>query len=164
MSRPEWTTEPLSEKDLSEVLAIERASFPNPWPAEGFIRAEGADWQRAVVLRDRRRPAGVRGYICYWVLEREMEIQNLAVHPEDRRRGGASHLLGVAMADARRHGCLTAWLEVRPTNEPALALYREWGFEQAGRRRRYYEDGEDALLMSAPVKARGRSLKGPRSG
>lgn len=173
LNTPFWLTEPMTAEHLGDVLAIERASFANPWPPEGFIPSSVASWARALVLRDRHRPGRVLGYVCYWTLEGEMEIQNIAVRPEDRRAGGAWHLMTAAMKDATERGCLNAWLEVRPTNRSAITLYERWGFRPVGRRRMYYEDGEDAIIMRAsldpspgplPEPGDGLSLKGPRSG
>ena len=78
-----------------------------------------------------------------------MHILNLAVHPERRRRGLARRLLAEGLAQARKLGAELAWLEVRPTNLPALALYASFGFKEVGRRPRYYDDTqEDALLLT----------------
>lgn len=78
-----------------------------------------------------------------------MHILNLAVHPQHRRRGLARRLLETAMARARDLGAQVAWLEVRPSNHPALNLYHSLGFKKMGRRPRYYEDTqEDALLLA----------------
>lgn len=173
MSASPWITEPMTAAHLPEVLAIERACFASPWPEEGFIPEPGAFWARALVLRDRTRPGAVRGYICFWLLEGEMEIQNIAVRPGDRRAGGAWHLMSAAVETAAAQGCGHAWLEVRPSNKGAIALYRRWGFRTVGRRKDYYEDGEDALIMRAdladgsrhpPQSRESRSLKGRRTG
>jgi ribosomal-protein-alanine N-acetyltransferase len=78
-----------------------------------------------------------------------MHILNLAVHPQQRRRGLARRLLAAGMAQAREMGARVAWLEVRPSNAPALALYHSFGFKEVGRRLRYYDDTqEDALLLA----------------
>ncbi len=172
MKPPLWTLEPMREEDLAEVMAIERASFPSPWPPEAFLPAREDYWARALVLRDLHRPEEVRGYICYWMLQGEMEIQNVAVRAQDRRSGGARHMLLAAMEEARRHDCRSAWLEVRPSNSPAIALYEALGFREVGRRRHYYDDGEDALIMHATLPPHAaarsggavRSLKGRRTG
>jgi len=161
MSR-RWFTEPMTEPDLPEVVAIEGASFRTPWPREAFLSdLAGAPHARSLVLRDAERPGdGVRGYVCFWVLEGEMTIHNIATHPADRRQGGASHMLAVAFEEARRTRCRHAYLEVRPSNLEAIRLYRAWGFEPLGRRRAYYEDtGEDALILRAAVPP--AALKGP---
>ena len=89
------------------------------------------------------------GYLIYWVVADEMHILNLAVHPQQRRRGLARRLLIDSMDHARQLGARVAWLEVRPSNAPALSLYHSLGFKEMGRRPRYYDDTqEDALLLA----------------
>lgn len=95
------------------------------------------------------QPWQVWGYLIYWVVAEEMHILNLAVHPQQRRRGIARCLLSTAMSQARELGAQVAWLEVRPSNTQALALYRSFGFKKVGTRPRYYDDTqEDALLLA----------------
>jgi len=148
-----WIVVPMRAEDVEEVFAIETASFPHPWPREAFVPdAAYAPWARALVLRDAERPAsGVRGYIFFWVLHGELEIQNIAVAPEHRRRGGAWTLMSAAVNEARTKACKAAYLEVRPSNRAGLELYKRWGFAPAGRRRHYYQDGEDALVLRADL-------------
>ena len=79
----------------------------------------------------------------------EMEILNLAVAPQSRRLGIASQLIARALASAKDSGAARAYLEVRPSNAAALALYAQHGFAAAGRRPLYYRDPvEDALVLS----------------
>jgi ribosomal-protein-alanine N-acetyltransferase len=81
------------------------------------------------------------------VLADEMHLLNLAVHPAHRRRGIARFLLTTALVRARSQGAAVVWLEVRPSNRAALALYHSFGFEEVGIRPGYYTDnGEDALI------------------
>jgi len=92
--------------------------------------------------------AGVVGFACAWVIDQEMKINNLAVHPRWRNQGVAGHLLDHLLEFARRQGCLEATLEVRPSNQAALRLYSRSGFVPIGRRKAYYSDThEDAVVM-----------------
>ncbi len=76
------------------------------------------------------------------------------MHPAARRRGIARTLLRGVLDDSRGRGFRTVALEVRPSNEHALALYDSLGFRIVGRRRGYYYDtGEDALVMEAGLTA-----------
>jgi len=94
-------------------------------------------------------PWEIWGYIIYWVVAGEMHLLNLAVHPTHRRRGIARALLTAALEEARSQGADVVWLEVRPSNAAALALYQSFGFEEIGVRPGYYSDnGEDALLYA----------------
>ena len=101
----------------------------------------------SVVVRIGRR---LVGYLCLWEIGHEIHITNLAVRPEFRRRGIARALLSHVMEGARQSGVELVFLEVRPTNLEALALYESFGFRVIGRRKGYYFDtGEDALVMEA---------------
>jgi [ribosomal protein S18]-alanine N-acetyltransferase len=87
--------------------------------------------------------------VVFWVVAGEMHLLNLAVHRAHRRRGIARALLTAALAQGRGHNVSVVWLEVRPSNAAALALYQSFGFQEVGRRARYYNDnGEDALIYA----------------
>ena len=102
---------------------------------------------RGLLLRD---PAEQGRSLCFWEIGHEIHVTNLAVHPEWRRRGVARRLLATALAEGVVRGVILAFLEVRPSNTRALALYESLGFQVIGRRNGYYFDtGEDALVMEA---------------
>ena len=139
---------PMAVSHLDQVLEIERASFPTPWTRAAFCyEIEQNKVARCTVLRGRR---GIVGYLCLWEIGHEIHITNLAVHPEWRRRGVARQLLRAALIEGVARGVTLAFLEVRPSNTRALALYESLGFHVIGRRNGYYFDtGEDALVMEA---------------
>jgi ribosomal-protein-alanine N-acetyltransferase len=87
------------------------------------------------------------GYACRWLHDAAVEIQNVAVHPDWRRRSIGRQLVETLLSEARQAGVRRALLEVRSTNRPALTLYRKLGFRETGTRPGYYSDGEDAVLM-----------------
>ena len=87
------------------------------------------------------------GFVLARVAADEAEILTLAVIPPARRQGHAGALLGGAMAGALLRGAGTMFLEVSDRNGAARALYARAGFAEAGRRRRYYADGADALVL-----------------
>ena len=88
------------------------------------------------------------GYVGVWKILDEGHITNVAVAPKYRRMHIASAILSVLMEVGRENGISRYTLEVRSGNEPAKALYRDFGFEEAGVRKGYYEDnGEDAIIM-----------------
>ncbi len=151
---------PMTLDDLDEVLEIERASFKTPW-SRGAFRYELTQNRvaRSVVVR---LGGQVAGYLCLWEIGHEIHITNLAVHPSSRRRGIARTLLGHVLEGARRSSVELVFLEVRPTNVEALALYESFGFRVIGRRKGYYFDtGEDALVMEARL---GAETAGPTGG
>ena len=146
------TLAPMVLDDLDDVLEIERASFQTPW-SRGAFRYELTQNRvaRSIVVRVGRQ---LVGYLCLWEIGHEIHVTNLAVHPSFRRRGTARALLRHVLDGARRNGVELVFLEVRPTNVEALALYESLDFRVIGRRKGYYFDtGEDALVMEARLGA-----------
>ncbi len=144
--------EPMSETHLEDVLIIERASFPTPWSRASFL-SEIRDnrYSRNVVVTKKGR---VVAFSCYWIVDQELKINNIAVHPDWRRHGIARALLRWILESGRSEGCTEAALDVRPSNRAALALYLSFGFEEIGRRKAYYQDTrEDAILMRVSLSA-----------
>jgi ribosomal-protein-alanine N-acetyltransferase len=87
------------------------------------------------------------GFVLARVAADEAEILTLAVAPEARRQGHGGALLAAAMVQAAAHGAAAMFLDVSERNAAARALYAAAGFTEAGRRRRYYADGADALVL-----------------
>lgn len=142
---------PLSPRHLDQVEAIERASFPSPWPRRffmGYIQHEQALPLAALVL-----PSSLlAGYVCLWLEDRWAQVQNLAVHPAYRRRGVGRVLLMEGLRECRRRGARVAALEVRPSNLAARRLYNSLGFAEKGRKPGYYQPGgEDALILECDL-------------
>ncbi len=136
--------------DVRSLGEIEKQSFPSPWSLWCFL-AEYANSKSTILVAGPPRPEPwqVWGYVVFWVVAGEMHLLNLAIHPAHRRRGIARSLLTQALAQGRAHNVSVVWLEVRPSNVAALALYRSFGFQEVGRRARYYNDnGEDALIYA----------------
>ena len=136
--------------DVKAIWAIEKLSFPTPWPRWSFLAELSHPLSRTLVAGPfPPDPWKVWGYMVFWVVADEMHILNLAVHPGQRRRGIARRLLTEGLNQARTLGAGVAWLEVRPSNSPALNLYASLGFQEVGRRPRYYDDTqEDAILLA----------------
>lgn len=147
--------EPMALTDLTWVLEIERSSFPTPW-SEASFRHELLDnpYSRLFVMKGTRVP-GVVAYACVWLVDQELRINNIGVHPRWRLRGLGTRLLRFLLDHADRHGCLEATLEVRPSNGPAMRVYEKVGFRPVGRRKNYYMDTrEDAVVMSLSIGGR----------
>ena len=136
-----------SERDIDDILRIETLSFTRPWTREMYLsELEHAGVSFFYVARD---AVGEAIGFCSWglVLD-EVHINNLAVLPEYRKGGIATAIIERVLADAARRGAHRATLEVRQSNEPALALYRKLGFAVTGTRRGYYtHPDEDALIL-----------------
>lgn len=89
---------------------------------------------------------------CWKVLD-EIQINDVFVDVEQRRKGIATEMLNRLFAFARECKCNRVTLEVRESNNPAIKLYQKLGFKQVGERKNYYQDnGETAILMDAIVK------------
>ena len=152
-----WTLEQMREDDVPMVAAIEATSFGSPWPASAFLEEIHSPIAHCLVARRPSKQGGfeVGGYVCFWILGEELLINNLAVGQGHLRKGLGRSLLRRAIAEAHASSCRAAFLEVRPSNLPAIRLYETEGFEVVGKRRRYYSDtNEDALVMRAALKAR----------
>lgn len=88
------------------------------------------------------------GFGCLWAIADEAHITILAIHPEYRRQGLGQALLVALLKSAWQRELKWATLEVRASNQAAISLYQQFGFQEAGRRKRYYQDnGEDALIL-----------------
>jgi ribosomal-protein-alanine N-acetyltransferase len=131
--------------DLTEIMEIERASFSYPWSAQFFLQELKVACARSLLAVWSDRTVG---YVIYWLLPHEVDIHNLAVHPDYRRQGIGRALLREVIDEARRQGLSRVTLEVRKSNEAAQRLYQSLGFVAQGLREGYYsDDGEDALAM-----------------
>ncbi|HEY3477239.1 MAG TPA: ribosomal protein S18-alanine N-acetyltransferase [Anaerolineales bacterium] len=137
----------MTVEDVPAVVDLDRQSFSLPWPERSF-RFELTDnpasrcW--VAELEDR-----VVGMIVVWLIVDEVHVATLAIHPDYRRQGIGKRLLAYALIEMMREGAHSSFLEVRESNLPAQAMYRKFGYEVSGRRRRYYRDNdEDAILMS----------------
>ncbi len=133
--------------DLLSVVAIEEATFPAPWTLQSFLH-EIEDNPLACNRVIRSEKGEVQAYVNAWLVDGEVRINNIAVRSGSRRRGLGEALVQNLLDLGRRSGCSRATLEVRPSNHPAVALYRKLGFQVVGRRKGYYSDSqEDALVM-----------------
>lgn len=136
---------PLTESDLDQVLAIEVDSYPRPWSTTHFLDELVSPHSFPLVALD--SVGRVAGYICAMVLLDEGHILNVAVGRCYRGQGLGRLLVETAIGECRERGAAFVSLEVRPSNETAITLYRSLGFTETGRRKKYYENGEDGILM-----------------
>ena len=140
----------VSHADLEGILALDEVCFHRPWTRADYER-ELADPARCYIYVAR---AGGRliAYCSFWRIFDEAHINNFAVHPAWRRRGIGRALLRHSLAAAAAAGAPKATLEVRRSNDAAIALYEQGGFAQAGQRRAYYTHPvEDAIIHGRGV-------------
>jgi ribosomal-protein-alanine N-acetyltransferase len=134
-------------EDIPAVVELDRISFSLPWPERSF-RFELTDntASRCWVYEQDDK---IVGMIVAWLLVDEIHIATISTHPEYRRQGVGRKLLTYALRYMSKEGAVTSFLEVRETNLAAQEMYREFGYEATGRRKRYYKDtNEDAILMT----------------
>ncbi|MDH3444743.1 MAG: ribosomal protein S18-alanine N-acetyltransferase [Deltaproteobacteria bacterium] len=136
---------------MAEIMAIERTAYSYPW-SERFFRQElQVECARSFLAQVDGRTVG---YILFWLLTGEIDIHNIAVHPDFRRRGLGRRLLEQVVIEARSCASTRITLEVRKSNLPAQKLYESMGFTFNGSRKNYYsDDGEDALLMALDLRS-----------
>jgi len=133
--------------DAAAIAMLERESFPHPW-TELQVLGELTHpapfcWVASTSGAD---GAPLAGYALFRRVLDEAELLRLAVAVSLRRRGLAEALVERGIAELRAHDCETAFLEVREDNAGAIGFYEATAWTLAGRRRRYYPDGTDALL------------------
>jgi [ribosomal protein S18]-alanine N-acetyltransferase len=138
---------PMRDDDLDVVMDIERRAYPFPWTQGIFRDCLRADYP-AWILHEAGQ---VIGYGVLSVAAGEAHVLNVCIAPEQQGRGLGRRLLRAMMRIARGHGAQRVFLEVRPSNPQAIALYHDEGFNEIGRRPRYYPAAtgrEDAIVMA----------------
>lgn len=151
MSHRPLRIRPMTAADLDGVLLLEDASFSDPWNRalyEHELNDNRRSRYRVVVCAD-PSPAipDVIAQAGWMLFGDEAHVLTIAVRPEWRGQGIGRWLLLHLLAEARQEGCDSVVLEVRPSNEAALRLYESLGFVMINRRKRYYPDKEDALVL-----------------
>jgi len=142
---PASAPRPASPEDAALFAELARAALPEGWPEAEFERALARPETRALVAP----PA--RGVLLGRRSADEAELLVLVVAAGERRRGLGRALVAAFLARLREEGVTRVSLEVRGSNREAQALYAGLGFAAAGRRTRYYSDGEDALVLGTAL-------------
>jgi ribosomal-protein-alanine N-acetyltransferase len=143
-----FTIRPMAEADLAAVMAVETAGYEFPWTEailRDCLRVGYSCW--VLVTAD-----GMSGHaVMSLMAPGECHVLNVCVRPDLQGRGLGRELMAHLIATARGHGATLLLLEVRPSNQPALALYRSLGFNELGLRRDYYparHGREDGLVLA----------------
>nr|WP_194430835.1 ribosomal protein S18-alanine N-acetyltransferase [Stenotrophomonas maltophilia] len=137
----------LRESDLNAVMAIELRGYPFPWTRGIFIDCLRAGYPGLAMERD----GLLVGYGVLSIAADEAHVLNICIDPLAQSRGLGRQLLRAMVQLAADRGAQRVFLEVRPSNTPALALYHSEGFNEIGRRPRYYpaaQGREDAVVMA----------------
>jgi ribosomal-protein-alanine N-acetyltransferase len=138
---------PMREMDVEAVAAVEIEAYEFPWSAGIFLDCLRVGYCCWVCMLGRE----LVGYGVMSVAVGESHILNLCVRPDMQRKGLGRKLLEYLLGIARGHHADTVFLEVRPSNRAAIALYSAMGFNQVGVRRAYYparRGREDALILA----------------
>lgn len=139
---------PVFETDFPAVLEIERRSFIDPWPEEAFT--DFLCQNSWLLILDGQ----VAGYIFYVTAVDEAVIINFAIDPPYLRQNYGQYLLSRTMQMLIDQGVQYFYLDVRRSNEAAIALYLKLGFQSLGVRKNYYKiPCEDALVMGIEIPA-----------
>ena len=139
---------PMHADHLEELERLERICFSRPW-SKKMLAEELENQCAAFLVAEEPLSAKVLGYAGLLVVADEGYITNVAVFPDYRRQGIAAQLIDVFCQFAQGNRLAFLTLEVRPSNTAAIELYHSFGFEQAGRRKNYYDlPKEDALILT----------------
>lgn len=136
---------PAAGADIAAIVPIEQCCFASPWTVD-FFRHELYNPVSHFYVIEKEKV--VVGYVIYWIIGRETHIANLAIHPDYRQLGYGKQLLIWAVEHARRKYAATVTLEVNAKNTNARQLYADFGFRVTGIRPHYYENRDDALIMT----------------
>ena len=136
------------EKDLDEILVIERSSFKDPFTREMLVWDLNGLYTHTFLIEEGGQ---VCGYASMMALFEDAEVGNVAVAEAFRGRGYGKILMEAMHEKARSHSAERMLLEVRPSNTPARRLYEGLGYIPVGLRKGYYADGEDAIVMEKKI-------------
>lgn len=143
-----WHFLPMRVQDLDEVLAVENAAYPFPWTRGNFLDSLASRYD-AWLLRD--QGGQLCGYFLLMYVVDEVHLLNITVRPALQGQGLGRRLFNKVLELAEGAGMQSVLLEVRPSNEHALGMYRHLGFQQIGVRKQYYPAAggarEDAIVM-----------------
>lgn len=130
----------LDDFSMLEKLLI---NTPSDWTIQTIQDCIGDDYFQWVILENQY----ITGFVIIKNNHDCWEIMQLVVDKQYQRRGSATRLLKFVLAEAKKHGITHIQLDVRQSNTAAITLYQHGGFKKTGMRKKYYKNGEDAVLM-----------------
>ena len=135
----------MQKEDAEYIAAIESRLFGTPWSEKSISDCIDNDLYYCYVIEENAQPVG---YICLMAVVGEMELLRIGVESAHQRKGYADSLMGRMLLLADELATENIFLEVRSKNEPAISLYRKYGFVPEGVRKKYYHNPEDdAVIM-----------------
>jgi ribosomal-protein-alanine N-acetyltransferase len=140
--------EPMTEKRLDAVVAIESRAYEHPWTRGNFADSLRSGYQAQLLVADGK----LLGYFVAMKGVDEVHLLNITVVPEYQSQGWGRLMLDALALWSRGQGAQWLWLEVRESNERAQRIYERNGFRRVGERKGYYPAAggqrEDAVVMS----------------
>ncbi len=140
----EWTKD-----DLLTISGLEKECFSNPWTLQMFVNAFESEYFYSVLAEENGE---IIGYACETILFETAEVDNIAVHPKFRKKGVGKMLMQKLIDESNKRSADYSVLEVRVSNSSAMKLYLSLGYVGTYARKKYYPDGEDALIMRKELK------------
>ena len=144
--KPNYQLRPMREDDLDAVMQIEPTIYSHPWTRGNFSDSLNSGYSAWVLEQDNK----MIGYALLMLVMDEAHLLNLSIAKPQQKRGLGRYLLEHMLNIAKTHKVTNMFLEVRPSNISAIALYENMGFSEMAVRRGYYpakEGREDAVLM-----------------
>jgi ribosomal-protein-alanine N-acetyltransferase len=154
---PTWQLEVITPQDLDRILTIDHLAFNRPWNRHLFLEELSYDhgFSYSVRCNQTDQSLAIIAYVFWRMVLTELHIIRIAVAPDFRSRGVATWLLQQCFKLAKQKDFDSVYIEVRPSNKTAIALYCKLGFHVIGTRPNYYpESSEDALVMRKQLKER----------
>lgn len=139
----------MTKADVLAVYQLSSICFTMPW-SKAAIEKEMDNPVATYFVAEQDQE--IIGYSGLWLMADEAEVINIAVSPKYQGKGVGSQLLEALLSMAKSLNTIQVFLEVRVSNEAALALYKKHGFNELGRRKNYYhEPTEDAINMGCQL-------------
>ncbi len=134
--------------DLDEVVEVDASSRLTPWSRQSFLEELKSPFSYCFTLKRKRGSYVLAiGFICFRIVKEESELLILAVHPRYRQRGLGKKLLKFYFDFCSERKIKDFFLEAGVSNQPAIRLYQSFAYQPVGIRPKFYQGGEDALLM-----------------
>ena len=135
----------MKKGDLERIAQLEKELFQSPWSIADFqYELDNNPFAKYYVLEKERT---LIGYIGLWLLDNQCQITTIGVDQMFQGNGYASQLMDFVFSQCKQSHCQNINLEVRVSNDKAIALYEKYGFKNVAVRKNYYADHEDAYLM-----------------
>ena len=144
--KTQYQLRPMQMDDLDTIMQIEPTIYSHPWTRGNFSDSLNSGYSAWVLEQDR----GVIGYALLMMILDEAHLLNLSIAKHQQKQGLGRYLLEHMLKIAKAHKAANLFLEVRPSNVTAIALYENMGFSEMAVRRGYYpahNGREDAILM-----------------